>query len=232
MGIFTFNKAIFSKSVHLLNQIVAFNQSIRIIRHLGCYQTNETSFNKMYLCRSWIAFRCIYMQLRGTGSALTCTYKCIMFWYFKHKTLNTDIWNYLKMKRYFECEIKIASRWQQVTVNKWVIATEPNHLTVDSFRNGTTSSCCSETQNSAVAVWNYFFVGETGQKQAIWCLKRTSLNINLFFIELLYKINITFVIMLIFEEKNLHSSCDFNHMKYIYIYMHFLPPYLEFCDHS
>ncbi len=39
------------------------------------------------------------------------------------------------------------------------------------------------------------------QKQAIWCLKCKSLNINLF-IELLYKINITFVIMLIFEEKN------------------------------
>ncbi len=39
------------------------------------------------------------------------------------------------------------------------------------------------------------------QKQAIWCLKRKSLDISLLFIELLYKINITFVIMLIFEEK-------------------------------
>ncbi len=37
------------------------------------------------------------------------------------------------MKSYFKCEIKFklnycASRWQQVTFNKWVIATEPNHL--------------------------------------------------------------------------------------------------------
>ncbi len=40
------------------------------------------------------------------------------------------------------------------------------------------------------------------QKQAIWCLKHKSLNINLLFIELLYKINIKFVIMLISEEKN------------------------------
>ncbi len=32
-----------------------------------------------------------------------------------------------KMKRYLKCEIKTASRWQQVTV-KWVIAIEPNHL--------------------------------------------------------------------------------------------------------
>ncbi len=39
------------------------------------------------------------------------------------------------------------------------------------------------------------------QKQAIWCLKREYLNINLLFIEQLYKINITFVIMLIFEEQ-------------------------------
>ncbi len=39
------------------------------------------------------------------------------------------------------------------------------------------------------------------QKQAIWCLKRKSLNINLLFIELLYKIHITFVIVLFFKEK-------------------------------
>ncbi len=32
------------------------------------------------------------------------------------------------MKSYFKCEIKTASRWQQVTVNKGVIVTEPNHL--------------------------------------------------------------------------------------------------------
>ncbi len=48
-----------------------------------------------------------------------------MFWYIKHKTLNTDIWNYLNN---FECEIKTASRWQQITVSKWVIAIEPNDL--------------------------------------------------------------------------------------------------------
>ncbi len=47
-----------------------------------------------------------------------------------------------------------------------------------------------------------FFVGGMQQKQAIWCLKCKSLNINLLFIELFYKINITFVIVLIFEEKN------------------------------
>ncbi len=43
----------------------------------------------------------------------------------------------LKNKRYFKCEIKTTSRWQQVTVNKWVIAIEPNHLTSDKFRNET-----------------------------------------------------------------------------------------------
>ncbi len=125
--------------MHLLNQIVTFNQSIRIIKHLGHktfrllpnkwnqYQQNE-SLQKLHLKWHLDVFTHCLMQLRGTWSALTCSYKCIMFWYFKHKTFNTDIWNYLKMKRYLECEIKIASRWQQVTVNKWVIATEPNHL--------------------------------------------------------------------------------------------------------
>ncbi len=41
-GHFYLYKAIFSKSVHyLLNQILIFNQRIRIIRHLGFYQANE-----------------------------------------------------------------------------------------------------------------------------------------------------------------------------------------------
>ncbi len=88
-------KPLFSKSMHLLSQIVTFNQSIRIIRHLSCYQTNETSINKMNLCRSCIwsgiytlcldVFTHCLMQLRWTWSALTWSYKCIMFWYFKHK---------------------------------------------------------------------------------------------------------------------------------------------------
>ncbi len=51
-------------------------------------------------------------------------------------------------------------------------------------------------------MFGIIFVGEIEQKQAIWCLKRKSLNINLLFIELLHKINITFVIMLTFGEKN------------------------------
>ncbi len=63
------------------------------------------------------------------------------------------------------------------------------------------------------------------QKQAIWRLKRKSLNINLFFIELLYKINITFVIMLNLKTKR-HPLCDFNYMKCKYI--HFLPHILNF----
>ncbi len=37
---------------------------------------------------------------------------------------------YLTNKKKVECEIKTTSRWQQVTVNKWVIAIEPNHLNV------------------------------------------------------------------------------------------------------
>ncbi len=95
----------------------------------------------------------------------------------------------------FKCEIKIASRWQKLTGNKWVIATEPNHL-----NDWIIQERITETQNIAVAVWNDFFGGEMEQKQAIWCLKRKSLDINLLFIDLLYKIN-TFVIMLILKKK-------------------------------
>ncbi len=51
------------------------------------------------------------------------------------------------------------------------------------------------------------------QKQAIWCLKRKSLNINSLFIELLYKIN-HICNHAYFEEKTSLSSCDFNYVKH------------------
>ncbi len=56
------------------------------------------------------------------------------------------------------------------------------------------------TLNSC-SVFEIIMCHEMEQKQEIWRLKRKFLKINLLFIELLYKINITFVIMLIFEEK-------------------------------
>ncbi len=49
-------------------------------------------------------------------------------------------------------------------------------------------SWCSEAQNSAVAVLGIFFIVKIEQKQAIWCLKRMSININVLFIELLYRL--------------------------------------------
>ncbi len=65
------------------------------------------------------------------------------------------------------------------------------------------------------------------QKQAIWYLNHKSLNINLLFIELLYKIN--FTIIFIFEQKTVLFVIL---MKWKDIYTNVLPPYLEFCDHS
>ncbi len=135
------------------------------------------------------------------------------------------------MKIDFKCEIKPPAGGRKsllisesLRLNR-IIATEPNHL-----NDWIIQERITETQNLAVAVCNNFFVGEMEQKQAIWCLKRKSLNINLLFIDLLYKNNITFVIMLILKKKKRHPLCDFNYMKCKYI--HFLPPYLEFCDHS
>ncbi len=61
-----------------------------------------------------------------------------------------------------------------------------------------------------MALFGIIFVGEIEQKQAIWCLKCKSLNINFLFIELLYKINITFVIMLTF---GVCSTGGFSHLS-------------------
>ncbi len=55
-----------------------------------------------------------------------------------------------------------------------VIVSEPSHLN-DSF----IQERITETQNSAVAVFGVFFVGEMEQKLSIWCLKHKSLNINI-----------------------------------------------------
>ncbi len=63
------------------------------------------------------------------------------------------------------------------------------------------------------------------QIQTLWCLKRKYLNINSLFIDLLYKINITFIIMLILKKKQ-HSLLAFNYVKRKYI--HFLPHILNF----
>ncbi len=55
----------------------------------------------------------------------------------------------------FTYEFKTASRWQKVTVN--------NHIEIrmDSMHIETqASSCCSETQNSSVAVWNFCLQNE------------------------------------------------------------------------
>ncbi len=76
-----------------------------------------------------------------------------------------------------------------------------------------------------MAVFGIIFVGEIEHKQEIWCLKHKSLNINFLFIELWYKINITFVIMLTLRKIR-HSSCDINCMKlyigYIFSAIHIL----------
>ncbi len=65
-----------------------------------------------------------------------------------------------------------ASRLQHVTVNKWVVGTEPNHL-----NDWIIQERITEIQNLAVAVWNNFLSAKCSKKQAIWCLKFKSLNI-------------------------------------------------------
>ncbi len=67
------------------------------------------------------------------------------------------------MKRYFKCEIKTASRWQQVTVNKWVIAIETNHLNGWFIQERNTFMLLRDAK-SAVAVFGTIFVGEIEQK--------------------------------------------------------------------
>ncbi len=71
------------------------------------------------------------------------------------------------MKTYFTCEIKTASRCHQVTVNKWVIVIEPNHLN-GWFIQEQNTIIRSETVYDAV--FGIIFVVEIDQKQAIRCL--------------------------------------------------------------
>ncbi len=89
------------------------------------------------------------------------------------------------------------------------IVTEPNHLNGWFIQEQNTVKLLRDAKLFCGGCLELFLVGEIEQKQAILCLKRKSLNINLLFIELLYNISITFVIMLIFIRKKRHSSCDF-----------------------
>ncbi len=60
----------------------------------------------------------------------------------------------------FKCEIKSPADGSTSRSNKWVIASEPNHLKrfIDSFMKRIRDS------NIAVAVWNIFLLGEMQQK--------------------------------------------------------------------
>ncbi len=91
-----------------------------------------------------------------------------------HKTLNTDIRNYLK--KYCNYEIKTTCRLHQVTVYKWIIATEPNHL------NDYGANHHHVAQTRKRVLWDVFviiFVGETEQKREI--VSKTEVSfVNLF----------------------------------------------------
>ncbi len=67
---------------------------------------------------------------------LACSYKC---WnnVLIYKTLNVE-YSFEIIKIYFKCEIKTASRCEQVTVDKGVIVTEPNHLDSRLIQEGNT----------------------------------------------------------------------------------------------
>ncbi len=64
-----------------------------------------------------------------------------------------------KMKRHFKCEIKNASRWQQVTV-KLVSHCDWTESFNEWFIQERNTSYSSEMQNSAVAVFGIIYFGE------------------------------------------------------------------------
>ncbi len=83
MGNLTFNKAIFFLKVCIFwVKLLHWISRYRIIRHLGCSQTNEP-VSAEWICAEVASevFICIHTLFnaaqRDTG-ALTCTYKCIM----------------------------------------------------------------------------------------------------------------------------------------------------------
>ncbi len=77
------------------------------------------------------------------------------------------------MKIDFKCEIKTLGGRKSLVIR--VIATEPNHLTVDLFRN---EAHVAQRRKTVLYLFGIIFFGEMEQKQAIWCLKLKSLNIN------------------------------------------------------
>ncbi len=60
--------------MHILNQIVKFNQSVSIIRHLGYYQTNEPVSTKLIFAEvaCEVAFRYIYTLFNAAQRDMEC----------------------------------------------------------------------------------------------------------------------------------------------------------------
>ncbi len=181
-----------AKLLHLTSQLRWY--TFRLLPNKRTQSHQNEPLHKLHLK----VFRCIYTLFNAAQRDMECFNQLQMHHYFD--ILNIKHWILIfkiikKMKIDFKSEIKSPA---DVTVNKWVIATEPSHHLNGSLNHSGTNHWDSKHRCSCLEL---FFVGEMQQKQAIWCLKRKYLNINLLFIELLYKINITFVIMLIFEEK-------------------------------
>ncbi len=120
-----------------------------------------------------------------------------IFFIFESKTLNTDIWNYLKkkMKRYFKCEIKTASRWQQLAVSEslrlnriiWIrISFIARYVyTYISWLIQERTTVIAQRRKTVLWLFGSIFVGEIEQKWAIFCLKSKSININFVYLTVL-----------------------------------------------
>ncbi len=97
------------------------------------------------------------------------------------------------MKRYFTCEIKTANRCHQVTVNKWVIVIETNHL------NGwLIQEQSSEMQNCVWWLCLELYLLSKKTKNRQYSVYSASLLIDLLYTELSLKIIIYIYIYIFF----------------------------------
>ncbi len=82
------------------------------------------------------------------------------------------MYNYKKKKKiYIKCEIKTASRQDQVIVNKWVIAIEPNQLNSWLIHSGTKHSMLLRDVKKCLE----WFLLVKQSKTSILCLYRKPL---------------------------------------------------------
>ncbi len=131
------------------------------VQHLGqneklynlhlCVSVNCGHFTQTSITFILIKWYVLSPNLSFTENLFALLHFQINFYYFLKRFLH----NVKNVRFYYPCGDILSSRWQQVPVNKGVIAIEPNHLNGWFIQERNTVMWLRDAKQCCGCVWNY-----------------------------------------------------------------------------